>query len=716
MSKRGDGIRIDSGRRHPLGATWDGEGVNFALFSEHATAVELCLFDPQDARIETGRVGLPFCTDLVWHGYIPHLGPGQLYGFRVHGPYAPEEGHRFNPNKLLIDPYARALGADLAWDEAVYGYVYDSPVEDVSFDERDSGPFVPKSVVIDPHFDWEDDHPPRTPWSDTVIYECHVKGLTIRHPAVPRHLQGTYLGLASEPIIDHVKSLGVTAVELLPVHHAVDERRLVKRGLVNYWGYNPVALFAPALRYASVNSGRGGQVDEFKSMVKALHRAGIEVILDVVFNHTAESDHLGPTLSLRGIDNAVYYRLGAPNRRTYENLSGCGNSLDIRHRRSLQLVIDCLRYWVDEMHVDGFRFDLATVLVRGPDGIGPRSPFLATLAQDPVLSKVKLIAEPWDLGTDGYQVGNFPKPWAEWNDKYRATIRGFWRGDAVSLGELSHRLAGSSDLYEPGGRGPHASISYVTCHDGFSLQDLVSYESKHNEANAEDNRDGTDNNVSCNWGVEGPTDDETVNTVREQTKRNFIASLAFSLGVPMLAGGDELGRSQGGNNNAYCQDNEITWLDWRLDESRKAFLAFVRRILALRARCSVFHRVYFLRGERICGTGLKDVSWLRPDGREMEHDDWHHHKCRTLGMMLHDHPAKGIAPGGQSKECETLLVILHADKKASEFRLPAIPEPGRWLWIVDTATASVVHEAVAGATITIAPRSLSLLEYERVCE
>jgi len=691
--------------------------VNFALFSGNAGAVDLCLFDPGDVRAEAARLVLPARTNQVWHGYVPGLAPGQLYGYRVDGPYDPEQGHRFNHHKLLIDPHARALSGDLAWDDAVHGYACGSADRDLTPDQRDSAPFVPKSVVVDPCFEWEGDRPPHIPWADTVVYECHVKGLTIRHPDVPEDLRGTYLGLASAPIIDHLQRLGVTAVQLLPIHHAVGERRLVERGLVNYWGYNPIALFAPARCYATAAAGVSGQVNEFKQMVKALHRAGIEVILDVVFNHTGEGDHLGPTLSLRGIDNAAYYRLNDADLRRYEDLAGCGNSLDIRQRGVLRLVMDCLRYWVEDMHVDGFRFDLASVLLRGPNGIGRDSPFLRAIAEDPTLREVKLIAEPWDVGMDGYQVGAFPKPWAEWNDKYQATMRAFWRGDAVPLGELSNRLAGSSDLYQAGGRSPLASINYVACHDGFSLQDLVSYESKHNEANGEDNRDGTDHNLSCNWGVEGPTDDPDINAAREQAKRNLVASLAFSLGVPMLTAGDELGRTQHGNNNAYCQDNQTSWLDWQLDRTQKEFLTFVRRVLALRGRLGLFRRDAFLRGEPVCETGLKDVSWLRCDGQEMEPDDWHNPECRTLGMLRYAQPDEGRAELGKShKQGETMLAILHASAEIGEFRLPAVPGTGRWMWRFHTTAKSPVEEVVLGETISLVPRSLSLLEYETSCE
>jgi len=708
-------MQVRGGGPRPLGATWDGDGVNFALFSEHATAVELCFFDWHRQQRESACVQLPSCTEGVWHGYVPGAAPGQAYGYRVHGPYAPARGHRFNPNKLLIDPYAKALSGQLTWNDAVLGHVSDSPEVDAGFDERDSAPYVPKAIVMDSRFDWEGDRPPRIPWRDTVIYECHVKGLTINHPEVPYRHRGTYLGLASPSVIAHLKSLGVTAVELLPVQHAVDERRLVKLGLVNYWGYNPVAFFAPSRRYATLDAGPGGEIREFKQMVKELHRAGIEVILDVVFNHTAESDHLGPTLSLRGIDNAVYYRLDPADPRLYEDLSGCGNSLDIREPRTMQLIVDCLGYWVVEMHVDGFRFDLATVMMRGPDGISHEAPFPRRLADDPALSGVKLIAEPWDLGADGYQVGNFPPPWAEWNDKYRATMRSFWRGDATPPGELSTRLAGSSDLYEAGGRGPLAGVNYIACHDGFSLQDLVSYERKHNDANGEENRDGADVNLSRNWGVEGPTDDAAITALREQAKRNFMATLAFSLGVPMLSAGDEFGQSRGGNNNAYCQDNEVNWLVWGEEPGRQSLRAFVRQVLAIRRQWSILRRDTFYRGEQVCDAGVKDVSWLHPAGREMEYGDWHDRGCRTLGMMLHHHADQHELGEERGARSDTLLVVLHAGGEGVEFRLPVLARPTRWIRRLNTAMSSITEEVVAGAAISVAPRSLSLLECESIC-
>jgi glycogen operon protein len=580
------------------------------------------------------------------------------------------------------------------------------------FDERNSSPYVPRSVVVDPTFAWEDDRPPQVPWSDTVIYECHVKGLTARHQEIQPHLRGTFPALGSEPIVEHLKNLGITAVELLPIHHAVDERRLTERGLVNYWGYNTIGYFAPYARYATGEDGR--QVREFKSMVKALHRAGIEVILDVVYNHSGEEGRLGPTLSLRGIDNASYYRLGPDDRRRYVDLTGCGNALNTQHPRTLQLVMDSLRYWVQEMHVDGFRFDLATVLGRSEHGMEQSAPFFAAILQDPVLAEVKLIAEPWDLGDDGYQVGNFPVGWAEWNDKYQATMRAFWRGDRVPVGELSRRLSGSSDLYRASRRGPCASINYISCHDGFSLHDLVSYESKHNEANGEENRDGNDNNLSRNWGVEGPADDAEIVALREQIKRNFIASLAFSLGVPMISAGDELGRTQRGNNNAYCQDNEISWVDWELDDRKEGLLAFVRHVLAIRREHPVLRRCTFLRGEPVCHTGIKDVTWLRADGKEFTVDDWNDRRRRLLGMLMHGRTDEAVREDGHDANVQTLLLVFNGDSHARRFRLPSIPEAGRWSWRVNTAFAETRRERITGRTIQVAARSLALLEYGQV--
>ncbi len=583
-------MRIWPGAPAPLGATWDGEGTNFALFSEHASAVDLCLFAAPDDAQETARIRLRERTDQIWHAYLPEVRPGQLYGYRVHGPYAPEAGHRFNPAKLLLDPYAKAVSGTIRWSDALSGYTMKEPMEtrDLVPDTSDSAAGLPKCVVVESAFSWGDDKSPRTPWNRTVIYEAHVKAMTMLHPDVPEEIRGTYLGLATDPIIDHLLSLGVTAIELLPVHHFVTERRLADLGLVNYWGYGTIGFFAPDVRYAT--GGLGQQVTEFKSMVKRFHRAGIEVILDVVYNHTAEGNHLGPTLSFRGIDNSAYYRLDPGNRRYYTDYTGTGNTIDIRHSRTMQLVMDSLRYWVEAMHVDGFRFDLAPVLARGEVDVSPFAEFFDVVRQDPLVSRVKLIAEPWDLGPGGYQVGRFPIGWGEWNGKYRDTARKFWRGDPGQVGEFASRLAGSSDLFEASQRSPQASVNFVTCHDGFTLHDLVSYESKHNEANGEGNRDGTDDNQSRNWGVEGPTEAVHVVRMRERIKRNFLATLAFSQGVPMISHGDELGRTQMGNNNAYCQDGPLTWVDWRITPLERQLLGFTRAAFAIRAANPVLRR------------------------------------------------------------------------------------------------------------------------------
>ncbi|HXH06259.1 MAG TPA: glycogen debranching protein GlgX, partial [Vicinamibacterales bacterium] len=622
-------LRVWPGSPYPLGATWDGVGVNFAIFSEHATRVDLCLFDSAEATAESVRIPLPEQTDMVWHGYLPDVRPGQLYGFRVHGPYAPQEGHRFNPAKLLLDPYAKAIGRRMRWHEALFGYPIGHPDADLAMDERDSAPYAPLAAVVDPAFTWGDDRPPRTPWHETIIYELHVKGFTKLNPHIPEPLRGTYLGLATEPAIQYLLDLGVTAVELMPVHHHADEWHLVQRGLVNYWGYNTLAYFAPDVRYAATPPERLEAIREFKTMVRALHAAGLEVILDVVYNHSAEGSHLGPTLSLRGIDNRSYYRLRPDDPRYYEDFTGTGNTLNMRSPRVLQLIMDSLRYWVLEMHVDGFRFDLAAALARELYEVDKLGAFFDIIHQDPVLSQVKLIAEPWDLGEGGYQVGNFPTKWTEWNGKYRDAVRRFWRGDGGLVSELATRLSGSSDLYAHSGRRPYASINFVTSHDGFTLADLVSYNEKHNEANGEDNRDGEPHNLSWNCGVEGPTDDPAIRALRWRQMRNFMATLLLSQGVPMLSGGDEVARTQQGNNNAYCHDSELTWTPWDLDAERRAFLEFTRRLVWFRRSQPVLRRRRFFQGRAI--RGVKDIVWLDPSGREMTDEAWNAPDARSLG-------------------------------------------------------------------------------------
>jgi isoamylase len=667
------------GQPYPLGASWDGEGVNFALFSEYAEKVELCLFD-QRGRRETERVRMQWQTDQVWHCYLPEARPGQLYGFRVYGPYEPGNGHRFNPNKLLLDPYAKDIVGPLRWNDALFGYTIGDKAEDLRPDPRNSAHGVPKSRVIDTAFTWGDDHPPRTPWYDTVIYELHVKGFTIQHPQVPQPLRGTYAGLASEPAIEYLQRLGVTAVELMPVHSFINDRHLVENGLNNYWGYNTIGYFAPHAPYSAT-----GDISEFKTMVKRLHSNGIEVILDVVYNHTAEGNHMGPTLCFRGIDNVAYYRLMADNPRYYMDYTGCGNSLNVMHPRVLQLITDSLRYWVLEMHVDGFRFDLAPTLARGEHAVGRFAAFLNIVHQDPVLSQVKLIAEPWDLGEGGYQVGNFPVGWTEWNSRYRDSIRGYWKGEGSLIGELGYRITGSSDLYAQSGRRPYASINFVTCHDGFTLEDLVSYNDKHNVENLEDNRDGENRNLSWNMGIEGPSP-KNLNVIhaRAQQKRNFLTTLLLSQGVPMLLAGDEFGRTQNGNNNAYCQDNEISWVNWNTNSHDKALLEFVCRLVRLRKDHPVFHRRHFFQGRRIMGANVKDIFWLRPDGEEMTDKEWSLHHARCLGLLLHGDAIEEHDERGRQIHDDTFLLCLNADAQTVPFRMPKHMGIARWGVEIDT--------------------------------
>lgn len=678
-------MRIWPGSPTPLGATWDGQGVNFALFSEHATKVELCLFHRADEDRPFACVPLEEHTEQIWHAYLPEVSPGQHYGYRVHGPYDPAQGHRFNPSKLLIDPYAKAIAGSVQWsDGRMFGYRLDDPQADLSLDDRDNAGNVPKCVVIDSAFTWGTDRPPRTAWDQTVIYEVHVKGLTARHPAVPDHLRGTYLGLTSPAVLEHLKALGVTAVELLPVHQFVTDRHLHDRGLTNYWGYNSIGFFAPDIGYAS-SPKRGEQVREFKTMVKTLHSEGIEVILDVVYNHTAEGNHLGPTLSFRGIDNASYYRLVEGDKRYYMDYTGCGNTLNMTNPRVLQLIMDSLRYWVLDMHVDGFRFDLASTLARELFDVDRLGSFFDIIHQDPILSRVKLIAEPWDLAAGGYQVGNFPSGWAEWNDRYRDTIRRHWKGDGGVVSELGYRLTGSSDLYEWSGKRPYASINFVTAHDGFTLHDLVSYNQKHNEANGEDNRDGNDNNQSWNCGVEGPTDDPAISALRERQKRNFLATLLLSQGVPMLCGGDEIGRTQQGNNNAYCQDNEISWFDWNLDDADRALYAFVQKVIRLRRAQPVLHRRRFFQGRRIRGSEIKDIAWFRPDGREMTDQDWQEPYVRCLGVRLAGDAIEEKDHKGCAIRGDTLMLLFNAHHDPLPFIVPTHRIGARWEPVLDTS-------------------------------
>jgi glycogen operon protein len=698
-------VRVRPGSSHPLGATWDGEGTNFALFSEHATAVDLCFFASADAAREMDRVRLTEHEEFVWHAAVPDVRPGQLYGYRVHGPYEPQAGHRFNPSKLLIDPYAKAITGSIRWSDTLFGYVPGDPAEDLSYNAEDSASAIPKSVVIESAFTWGDDRPPRTPWNRTVIYEAHVKGLTQRHPAVPPELRGTYLGLSTDAVVDHLLALGVTAVELMPVHHFVDDRHLIERGLKNYWGYNSIGFFAPEVRYAT--DGRGAQVTEFKTMVKRLHRAGIEVILDVVYNHTAEGNHLGPTLSLRGIDNAAYYRLVHDNPRYYMDFTGCGNSFAMVNPRAIQLIMDSLRYWVLDMHVDGFRFDLAPVLARELHEVNRLGTFFDIMRQDPVLSQVKLIAEPWDLGPDGFQMGNFPVGWAEWNARFRDATRRFWRGDPGLVGEMATRLSGSSDLYAPAMRLPYASINFVACHDGFTLADLTTYEQKHNETNGEQNRDGHDDNASRNWGAEGPTESVPIRGMRRRIIRNLLATVAFAQGVPMITAGDEMGRTQQGNNNAYCQDNELGWVDWSLDDDARALLEFARRAFAIRRDNPGLRRRRFFSGE---AGATKDVSWVRADGAEMTEEDWHDPGAHVLGMLIHAAAAEERDERGRPVGGDALLLLVNGGTRSRSFTLPKPDRPGTWCEMLNTARPGT--RPMKTRATTLVAHSLVLLRHD----
>ncbi len=698
--------RVYPGRGWPLGAHWDRRGVNVAVYSEAATGIDLCLFDADGAE---ERVPLYAGLQSVWHAWVPGIGPGQRYGFRVAGPYEPANGRRFNPNKLLVDPYARALCGRVQWEAPITGYRRGDPELDLSFDAEDDAWGVPKGVVIDPAFDWEGDQLLRTPWQDSIIYETHVKGFSITHPDIPAALRGTYAGLAHPAALDYLTSLGITAVELLPVHTFLDDGHLVERGLSNYWGYNTTNFFAPDARYAS--GDRGAQVREFKAMVKALHRAGIEVILDVVYNHTSEGSELGPTLSFRGIDNASYYRLVADEPRFYFDYTGTGNSLNVRHPQVLQLVMDSLRYWVTEMHVDGFRFDLAATLARELHDVDRLSAFFDIIHQDPVISQVKLIAEPWDVGEGGYQVGNFPVLWTEWNGKYRDTVRHFWRGDAGYIDDLAYRLTGSSDLYDDVGRGPLASVNFVTAHDGFTLADLVSYSTKHNEANGEHNRDGTDDNISANHGVEGSTGDPEILALRAQQQRNFLATLLLSQGVPMLSGGDEIGRTQGGNNNAYCQDNALSWYDWDLDPAGEALLAFTRLLIDFRKEHPALRRRRFFRGQHHEEHGqATDIAWLRPDGREMTPDDWQLGWVRSIGVLIPGDELHDIDALGRDLVDDDLLILFNASSVSESFHPPLADFPQGWEVVIDTTVgARFPYPPVGGAQVDVAARSLVLL-------
>jgi isoamylase len=700
-------VAVLPGRPYPLGATWDGAGVNFALFSENAEKVELCLFDPRGRR-EIERIVLPEYTDSVWHGYLPDARPGLRYGYRVFGPYDPANGHRFNHHKLLLDPYAAMLTGGIVWSDVHFGYRVGSTRADLSFDRRDNAAGMPKCVVVDTAFTWGNDKLLHARWHELTIYEMHVRGYTMKHPSVPPELRGTFAGLSSPAVIEHLVRLGVSAVELLPVQNFVDDRYLIEKGLRNYWGYSPLSFFAPSPRYLS-----RPDLGEFKTMVSRLHDAGIEIILDVVFNHTAEGNQLGPTLSFRGIDNKSYYRLAAHDERYYVDYTGCGNSLNLGHPSVLKMVTDSLRYWVNEMHVDGFRFDLATTLARADNHhFSTHSNFLASIEQDPILSRVKLIAEPWDLGPDGYHVGDFPAGWSEWNDRFRDGVRRFWRGDG-SITEMATRLTGSSDIFDRRGRRPRASVNFVTAHDGFTLEDLVSYDRKHNDANLEDNRDGSDENYSWNCGVEGPTSDPNVLALRARQKRNFLATLLLSQGLPMLLAGDELGHSQGGNNNAYCQDNEIGWIErGNLLEDGAGLVEFVRTLLRIRRSHPVFRRPRFFRGVSSEGSPLKDITWFSPDGREMTHEDWNDPFRRCFGAMLGgDTGDRFVSLQGYPELDDSFLIVLNGHDHSVEFTLPSMSGMRQWIASIDTAIDGGIappRRLAAGDRFEMADRSFAL--------
>jgi isoamylase len=699
-------VHIWPGSPYPLGSRFDGGGTNFAIFSEVAERIELCLFDSDGTETQ---VPLPERNGLVWHGYMPRVRPGQRYGYRVHGPYDPAAGLRCNPSKLLLDPYAKAVDGRIEWGQALFSYNFGDPD---SFNDEDSAPHTMKSVVIDPYFDWADDRPLRIPYNETVIYEAHVKGMTMRHPDIPKDVRGTYAGLAHPAMIKHFRDLGVTAVELMPVHQFVDDSTLQDKGLSNYWGYNTIGFFAPHNGYTCFGT-RGEQVQEFKTMVRTLHRAGIEVILDVVYNHTAEGNHLGPTLSFRGVDNQAYYRLVEGDPKYYYDTTGTGNSLNVRHHESLRLIMDSLRYWVTEMHVDGFRFDLASSLAREFHEVDRLSAFFDLVNQDPIVSQVKLIAEPWDVGDGGYQVGGFPPLWTEWNGKYRDTIRDFWRGEPASLGEFAARFTGSSDLYEADNRRPIASINFVTAHDGFTLQDLVSYNEKHNEANGEDNRDGESHNRSWNHGVEGPTEDTGTYGLRERQKRNILTTLLLSQGVPMISHGDELGRTQGGNNNVYCQDNEISWVNWDAAREHDVLTEFTARLVALRTEHPIFRRQRFFQGRPIHGSSIDDIAWMRPDGRHMDDGDWNRAQTRSVMIYLN---GEGIPDRNQLGERivdDSFLLLVNAHHQQTTFTLPDESYGKVWQTVVDTFDPLLANtrrrHPRPGARLRVPARSMLVL-------
>lgn len=702
--------KIYPGSPYPLGATWDGNGVNFALYAENATKVELCLFDKNDPAKEISRIKFLERTHQIWHGYLPDCKPGDLYGYRVHGPYDPVNGHRFNPNKVLIDPYTKAINGTIQWSEALYGYNFNDPEKDLSFSELDSAPYIPKCIVIDDSYDWEGIRPPKVPYHKSIIYETHVKGFTKLHPEIPDDIRGTYKALCHPVTIKYLKDLGVTAVELMPVHHFVSDHHLQEKGLTNYWGYNSIGFFAPDFRYAT-KGDPGHQVLEFKNMVKELHKNGIEVILDVVYNHTAEGNQLGPTLSFKGIDNASYYRL-TEDKRYYMDYTGTGNTLNANLPNVLRLLMDSLRYWIQHMHVDGFRFDLAATLARELHEVDRLSSFFDIIHQDPVISQVKLIAEPWDIGEGGYQVGNFPPGWSEWNGKYRDCVRDYWRGADSIIGEFAARFTGSPDLYEGDLRRPTASVNFITAHDGFTLHDLVSYNEKHNEANGENNNDGESHNRSWNCGAEGPTDDKEIIALRNKQKRNFLTTLFLSQGVPMLVAGDEISRTQNGNNNAYCQDNEISWINW--DKVDEQLLEFTKKLIAFRKSHPAFCRRRWFQGQPIKGIGIEDIAWFQPDGSEMSEEHWNNGFAKSLGVFLNGKGLHAVGPTGEPVTDDSFYLIFNAHFEPLDFKLPPKKYAAQWTKVLDTSESKIEEYGEvykAEAVVKVESRSLILLHH-----
>ncbi len=702
-------IEIWPGQPYPLGATWDGKGVNFALFADNATGVELCLFDKPTDKKESHRIKMKERTHQEWHAYLPDIKPGQLYGYRVYGEYDPLNGHRYNPNKLLIDPYAKAIAGIIKWDDAMFGYKMGHPEGDLVMDKKDSAPFTPKSVLVDTSFDWENDTPLKIPYHKTIIYELHVKGFTYLHPDIPKEERGTYKALGNPIMINYLKSLGITAVELMPIHHFATDRHLDEKNLVNYWGYNTLGFFAPDARYSS--SGiRGEQVHEFKEMVKALHKEGIEVILDVVYNHTAEGNHMGPTISFKGIDNSAYYRLVQDNFRYYMDYTGTGNTLNMMHPNTLRLIMDSLRYWITEMHVDGFRFDLASALARELHEVDRLGAFFDIIHQDPIISQVKLIAEPWDVGEGGYQVGKFPPGWAEWNGLYRDCIRDYWRGADRMLGEFGYRISGSADLYADDWRKPTASINFITAHDGFTLNDLVSYNEKHNEANGEDNKDGSNDDRSWNCGWEGSTDNEEIIQLRNRQKRNFLTTLFLSQGVPMLVMGDEFGRTQLGNNNAYCQDNEISWVNWETIDTQ--LLEFTRKLIKIQKNHPSFCRRKWFQGQPIKGHGVTDIAWMLPEGIEMEEKHWDESHAKSLAMFLHGKGIRSTDPQGKQIVDDSFYVIFNAHYEQVVYTMPDKQYGDNWVKVLDTNVPEHKEKKItfkANSNLIIEGRSVVVL-------